>query len=106
MLVTEDDAQNGPDHVDATRTVALAAGPYVKRHQVVGDRYDQLSMLRTIEILLGLSPLNLDDLVAVPMFNIFADGAPDLSYTPVQPSSHLADADRRLYQGLASAKQR
>jgi YVTN family beta-propeller protein len=56
ILVTEDDAQNGPDHVDATRTVALAAGPYVKRGAVVNDRYDQLSMLRTIEVLLGLDP--------------------------------------------------
>ena len=54
ILVVEDDAQNGPDHVDATRTVALAIGPYVKRDAVVSDRYDQLSMLRTIEILLKL----------------------------------------------------
>ncbi len=46
ILVEEDDAQNGPDHVDATRTVALAAGPYIKRNTVVNDRYDQLSMLR------------------------------------------------------------
>src|SRR5262249_51532467 len=106
VLVTEDDAQNGPDHVDATRTVALAAGPYVKRHQVVSDRYDQLSMLRTIEILLGVGPLNLNDLVAVPMFNIFTADSPDVSYTPIQPSSHLADADRRLYQEVASTRGR
>ncbi|HEV2472134.1 MAG TPA: bifunctional YncE family protein/alkaline phosphatase family protein, partial [Chthonomonadales bacterium] len=58
ILVVEDDAQDGPDHVDATRTVALAAGPYVKRGAVVSDLYDQLSMLRTIEVLLGLPPLN------------------------------------------------
>src|SRR5205085_557409 len=43
ILIEEDDAQNGPDHVDATRTVALAIGPYVKRGAVVADRYDQLS---------------------------------------------------------------
>jgi YVTN family beta-propeller protein len=103
VLVTEDDAQNGPDHVDATRTVGLAVGPYVKRRALVGDRYDQLSMLRTIEILLGLSPLNLNDKMAVPMFNIFTE-SPDFSYTPVQPSSHLADADRRRYEGLSPAK--
>ena len=58
ILVTEDDAQNGPDHVDATRTVALAVGPWVKRDAVVSDRYDQLSMLRTIEMLLGFDPMN------------------------------------------------
>jgi YVTN family beta-propeller protein len=104
VLVTEDDAQNGPDHVDATRTVALAVGPYVKRHQVISDRYDQLSMLRTIEILLGLGPLNLNDLLAVPMFNVFTDKTPDMTLPPVQPSNHLADSDRRLYQGLSSTK--
>jgi hypothetical protein len=56
ILVEEDDAQNGPDHVDSTRTVALAAGPYVRRAVVVSDRYDQLSLLRTIELILGLDP--------------------------------------------------
>ncbi|PYS77871.1 MAG: hypothetical protein DMF66_08305 [Acidobacteria bacterium] len=47
IIVEEDDAQNGPDHVDATRTVALAAGPHVRRGAIVHDRYDQLSALRT-----------------------------------------------------------
>ena len=97
ILVTEDDAQNGPDHVDATRTVALAAGPYVKRGAVVSDRYDQLSMLRTIEVLLGLDPLNQNDAMAVPMFSIFSEH-PD--YTPYKlppPSKQLVDADREKY---------
>jgi YVTN family beta-propeller protein len=102
ILVTEDDAQNGPDHVDATRTVGLAIGPFVKRHQVVSDRYDQLSMLRTIEILLGLGPLNLNDLLAVPMFSVFTDKPPDFTYAPIPPSSHLTDQDRRHYQQLVS----
>jgi hypothetical protein len=84
--------------------VGLAVGPYVKRHQVIGDRYDQLSMLRTIEILLGLGPLNLNDLLAVPMFSVFTDKSADLSYNPIQPSSHLADADRQRYQGIKSGK--
>src|SRR4029453_14130502 len=67
VLVVEDDAQNGSDHVDATRTVALAAGPYVKRGAVVSDRYDQLSMLRTIELALGLRSSNLAEQKAAPM---------------------------------------
>src|SRR5204863_628318 len=78
ILVEEDDAQNGPDHVDATRTIAFAAGPYVKRHALVSDRYDQLSMLRTIALVLGLDSINLDDRLAAPMFGIFTD-KPDLS---------------------------
>lgn len=97
ILVTEDDAQNGPDHVDATRTVALAIGPYVKRNALVHDRYDQLSLLRTIEILLGLKPLNMNDALAVPMFSIFTR-APDFRpYEATVPSARLSDADLKLY---------
>ncbi|MGC8654417.1 MAG: bifunctional YncE family protein/alkaline phosphatase family protein [Candidatus Kryptoniota bacterium] len=96
VLVEEDDAQNGPDHVDATRTVALAAGPYVMRDKVVSERYDQLSMLRTIEIILGLNPLNLGDALAVPMFGIFT-GKPDFrSYVPAAHSSLMAPSDVEL----------
>ncbi|MFN2578829.1 MAG: bifunctional YncE family protein/alkaline phosphatase family protein [Pyrinomonadaceae bacterium] len=94
ILIEEDDAQNGPDHVDATRTIALAAGPYVKRNAVVSDRYDQLSMLRTIELLLGLKPLNFTDSMAVPMFGIFSDKPNFAPFVAVPPSARLAQADR------------
>ncbi len=100
ILVTEDDAQNGPDHVDATRTVALAVSPYVKRNAVVHDRLDQLSMLRTIEIILGLRPLNLNDALAIPMFGIFTS-KPD--FRPVATSTlpvSLSESDRSLYRNL------
>ncbi|MCU1265591.1 MAG: hypothetical protein JWM21_1909 [Acidobacteria bacterium] len=100
ILVEEDDAQNGPDHVDATRTVALAAGPYVKRGSVINDRYDQLSMLRTIEMLLGLKSLNLSEQVAVPMFGIFTDKPNFEPFVRTRPSSHLVDADRKRDDGL------
>ncbi len=97
ILVTEDDAQNGPDHVDATRTVALAIGPYVKRGALVHERYDQLSMLRTVEVLLGLPALNMNDALAVPMFGIFVE-KPDLRpFTPARASDRLSDTDRNLY---------
>jgi YVTN family beta-propeller protein len=100
ILVEEDDAQNGPDHVDATRIVAMAAGPYVKRGAVVHDRYDQLSALRTVELLLGLRPLNLNDRMAVPMFGIFAARPSDVRYTLPSPSALLSDADRARYEAL------
>ena len=100
IIVEEDDAQNGPDHVDATRIVALAAGPYVKRGALVHDRYDQLSALRTVELLLGLRPLNLNDRMAVPMFSIF-NARPDTTvYTAPRPSASLSDADRARYAEL------
>jgi hypothetical protein len=94
ILVEEDDAQNGPDHVDATRTIAFAAGPFVKRHALVSDRYDQLSMLRTVELVLGLKPLNLTDAMAVPMFGVFTNRPDFKPFVAVAPSDRLADADR------------
>jgi YVTN family beta-propeller protein len=94
ILVVEDDAQNGPDHVDATRTIAFVAGPYVKRKALVSDRYDQLSMLRTIELLLGLKPLNLTDSMAVPMWGVFTNKPDFKPFVAVAPSERLADADR------------
>lgn len=103
ILVEEDDAQNGPDHVDATRIVALAAGPHVRRGAVVGDRYDQLSALRTAGLLLGLRPLNLNDRMAVPMFGIF-DTRPNLApYTAPAPTA-LSDTDRARYEELRRAR--
>ena len=101
ILVVEDDAQNGPDHVDATRTIAFAAGPYVKRGAVVSDRYDQLSLLRTIEILLGLEPLNLGDRMAAPMFGVFTNEPDYKQFSPVKPSDKLAEPDRLSYQQIA-----
>jgi YVTN family beta-propeller protein len=104
ILVEEDDAQAGPDHVDATRIVALAAGPYVKRGALVHDRYDQLSALRTVELILGLDPLNLNDRVAVPMFGVLG-ARPDTSpYTPTAPSASLSDADRARYDALSRSR--
>lgn len=100
ILVVEDDAQNGPDHVDATRTVALAAGPYVRRGAVVSDRYDQLSLLRTLELILGLDPLNLNDALAVPMFGIFSEKPNTSAYVPPTPSGYLMPADKELYRRL------
>ncbi|HXD30227.1 MAG TPA: bifunctional YncE family protein/alkaline phosphatase family protein [Pyrinomonadaceae bacterium] len=94
ILIEEDDAQNGPDHVDATRTIAFAAGPYVKRGAVISDRYDQLSMLRTIELLLGLRSLNLSEQVAVPMWGIFTPKPNFDPFVRASPSSRLSDADR------------
>lgn len=100
ILVVEDDAQNGPDHVDATRTVALAAGPYVRRGAVVSDRYDQLSLLRTIELILGLDPLNPNDALAVPMFGIFNAKPNNSAYVAPTPSNFLMQADQELYRKL------
>ena len=104
ILITEDDAQNGPDHVDATRTVALAAGPYVKRRALISDRYDQLSMLRTIEILLNMPPLNLNDALAIPMLSIFTEKPDSRPYSSARPSDNLADTDKAFYRDFVDSR--
>jgi YVTN family beta-propeller protein len=71
IFVVEDDAQNGSDHVDAHRTVALAISPYIKRHSVDSTLYSTSSMLRTIELILGLDPMSQFDAAARPMFSSF-----------------------------------
>lgn len=71
ILVVEDDSQNGADHVDAHRIPAFAISPYAKRGAVISTRYDFLSFIRTLEIPIGLKPLNLFDALATPMYDVF-----------------------------------
>jgi len=73
----EDDPQNGWDHVSGYRTTAYCASPYTKRGAVVSTQYNTTSILRTIEQILGLPPMNQFDATATPMFDCFTD-KPDL----------------------------
>jgi YVTN family beta-propeller protein len=75
IFVIEDDAQNGPDHVDAHRTVGLVISPYTKRGHLDSNQYSTVSMIRTIELILGLAPLSQYDAAARPMFASFTDRA-------------------------------
>ena len=74
IFIVEDDAQNGPDHVDAHRTEALVISPYSRKRGVDSTMYSTSSMLRTMELILGLQPMTQFDAAAAPMFNSF--GAP------------------------------
>jgi hypothetical protein len=71
IFVIEDDAQNGGDHVDAHRSIAFVAGPYVKQHALVSTQYNTINFLRTMERILGLAPIHLTDAIAQPMADIF-----------------------------------
>ena len=71
IFVVEDDAQDGPDHVDAHRSIAFVAGAYVKQGAVVSERYSTVNMLRTIEDVLGLQPMSLYDAYQRPMSAVF-----------------------------------
>jgi YVTN family beta-propeller protein len=81
IFVIEDDAQNGPDHVDAHRTVGLVVSPYTKRRHVDSTHYATVSMIRTMELILGLPPLSQYDAAARPMFESFTATADPTAYT-------------------------
>jgi hypothetical protein len=78
VFVTEDDSQGGWDHVSAYRTVGLVASPYTKFNKTNSTNYNQVSMVRTIEQILGLPPMNIQDATAMPMFDCFLS-TPDYS---------------------------
>jgi YVTN family beta-propeller protein len=85
IFVLEDDAQDGPDHVDARRTVALAISPYIRRGAVDSTLYSTSSVVRTIELLLGLPPMSQYDAAATPMYAAFGV-TPDLTpYVALAP---------------------
>jgi hypothetical protein len=86
VIVVEDDAQNGPDHVDAHRSVALIAGGYVKQGFVDHTAYTTTSLLRTIELILGLPPLSQYDAAATPMWRCF-DNTPDHPAYKARPNN-------------------
>ncbi|HEY3856955.1 MAG TPA: bifunctional YncE family protein/alkaline phosphatase family protein [Verrucomicrobiae bacterium] len=78
----EDDPQDGWDHVSGYRTTAMVISPFAKRHAVVGTQYNTTSLLRTIELMLGLPPMNQMDATATPMFDCFTS-TPD--FAPFDP---------------------
>ncbi len=75
IFVTEDDSQAGWDHVSAYRTVGMVISPYTKTGAVIHTNYNQPSMVRTIEQILGIPPMNVMDATAMPMFDCFAQEA-------------------------------
>lgn len=85
IFIIEDDAQNGPDHVDSHRTVGLVVSPYTRNAGVDHTHYTTTSMLRTIELILGATPMSQFDAAATPMYAAFhqrADLAPYRARTP------------------------
>jgi len=81
IFVLEDDAQNGPDHVDAHRSVLLAISPFSRRRSLDSTLYTTCSVLRTIELLLGLPPMSQYDAAATPMYAAFQPAAEVTPYT-------------------------
>ena len=92
IVVVEDDAQDGPDHVDAHRSIAFLAGPYVRQGAVVHQRYATVDLVRTIEAVLGLAPMGLNDALARPMSQAFDPAAADWRFHAKVPAVLRATA--------------
>lgn len=84
VFILEDDAQDGPDHVDAHRSTAYVAGGYIKHHFIDHTMYSTSSMLHTIELILGIPPMSQYDAAATPMFRCFSK-TPDLTAFSTRP---------------------
>ncbi|MFC5648040.1 bifunctional YncE family protein/alkaline phosphatase family protein [Paenibacillus solisilvae] len=89
IFVSEDDAQNGADHVDAHRTEALVISPYTQIGKVDSTLYDQMSMYRSIEMILGMKTMTQFDASAIPMLNAFSNRPNFAPYSVVQPTYPL-----------------
>jgi YVTN family beta-propeller protein len=94
IFVLEDDAQNGPDHVDAHRSIAFVVSPYVKKGVVVSQLYSTASMLRTIELILGLPPMSQYDAGATPMWECFTSTAIPNPYVSLPPTYNIHELNK------------
>ena len=91
IFILEDDAQNGADHVDAHRSTAYIAGGFVKRNFVDHTMYSTSSMLRTMELILGMPPMTQYDAAATPMFRCFTNIANTKTFDAIKPLVDLTE---------------
>jgi hypothetical protein len=101
IFIVEDDAQNGPDHVDAHRTTAYVAGGFVKRKFIDHTMYSTSSMLRTIELILGLPPMSQYDAAAEPMWRCFSS---QFTADPFLAVPALVDLNEKNTKNTPSAR--
>jgi YVTN family beta-propeller protein len=96
IFIIEDDGQDGPDHVDARRTIGLVISPYVKRDVVDSTLYSTSSMVRSIELLLGMPPMSQYDAAAMPMYASFGTEAKLTPFSAIKP---LIDVNAKNKKG-------
>ena len=89
VFIIEDDAKNGADHVDAHRSTAYVAGGFVKRNFIDHTAYTTSSMLRTMELILGLNPMSQYDAAAMPMWRSFDSVAKPIDFKAIIPKIDL-----------------
>lgn len=95
VFIVEDDAQNGPDHVDAHRTTAYVAGGYVKRGFIDHTPYSTSSMVRTIELILGMAPMSQYDAAATPMWRSFSKIPNTKTFHAIPANVNLNDVNTK-----------
>ena len=83
IFVTEDDSQSGWDHLSAYRTTAFVVSPYSRLQKTVSTNYNQTSIVRSIEQILGIPPMNIIDATALPMFDCFTERSSDITYQAI-----------------------
>jgi YVTN family beta-propeller protein len=103
IFILEDDAQNGPDHVDSHRSPAFVISPWVKRHAVDSTMYNTTSMLRTMEFLLGMRPMTHFDAAARPMTSVFQSQLNPTPYTSEKPRLSLEEKNPAATAAAARA---
>lgn len=103
IFVVEDDAQNGPDHVDAHRSVALVASPYTRRGVVDSTLYTTTGVLRTMELILGVPPMTQYDAAATPMYAAFQMAPVQTAYTARPARIRLDEMNRPNAPGAAQS---
>jgi len=103
IFILEDDAQDGPDHVDAHRSTAYVAGGLVKRHFIDHTMYTTSSMLRTIELILGLEPMSQYDAAAEPMWRCFTSTANPTPFVqkPLQVNINEINSVENVWQQMS-----
>lgn len=104
VFILEDDAQNGPDHVDAHRSPAYVCGGFVKRHFVDHTMYTTSSMLHTMELILGLQPMTQFDAAATPLWRSFMTEADVTPFTALPETINLLDVNPRRGKLAAMAR--
>ncbi len=103
IFVLEDDAQNGPDHVDAHRSVLLAISPYSRRGAVDSTLYTTCGVLRTMELILGVAPMNQCDAGATPMYHAFGTTAAATPFAHLPARVSLTEKNDWATPGAAAS---
>src|SRR5579883_1032496 len=104
IFIIEDDAQDGPDHVDAHRTAGLVISPYIRREKVDSTLYTTSSMLRTMELLLGLPPMSQYDAAATPMYASFGTKQDLTPFNSLPPQVDLNAKNTKLAWGAKESQ--